>query len=145
MVTIPKIITDVFANILAPIKHVNRIPTFIIVQYKNRHHRPSGITTLSELKYPPGPKFSINPSTHPVTYSALLTILAKKKSVPIDPPKSGPSVRLIITITNKKEHKQLCNRYDLICVIHLQYTPPPSTAPFVEIAHTEDTVNNNIM
>lgn len=49
-------------------------------------------------KVPEGPKFSTKPSAHPEIFNALLTTLARKNNVPIEPPKSGPSVRLIITI-----------------------------------------------
>jgi len=37
------------------------------------------------------------PSAQPVMYRALLTMFARKKRVPIDPPNSGPRVRLIMT------------------------------------------------
>jgi len=40
-----------------------------------------------------------NPSAKPTVYKALLTRLAKKNKVPIDPPNSGPNVLLIITIS----------------------------------------------
>lgn len=47
---------------------------------------------------PPGPKFSIKPSTHPVMYKAEDTIFARKNNVPMDPPNSGPRVLDIITV-----------------------------------------------
>lgn len=53
---------------------------------------------------PAGPKFSTKPSEHPTRYKALLTKFAKKKSVPIDPPNSGPNVLLIITEILVKEY-----------------------------------------
>lgn len=46
---------------------------------------------------PDVPKFSTMPSAQPVMYRALLTMFARKKRVPIDPPNSGPRVRLIMT------------------------------------------------
>lgn len=56
-----------------------------------------------KLYSPASPKLSISPSTHPVRQSALLTTLARKNNVPIDPPSSGPNVLLIITVSNHKE------------------------------------------
>lgn len=52
---------------------------------------------MNYLLLPDGPKFSTKPSAHPEIHRALLTTFARKKSVPIDPPKSGPRVLLIIT------------------------------------------------
>lgn len=53
---------------------------------------------MLKLKYvPDGPKLVTRPSANPTVYKALLTILAKKNNVPIEPPNSGPSVLLIIT------------------------------------------------
>lgn len=46
---------------------------------------------------PEGPKLLTNPSANPTVYNALLTMFAKKNNVPIDPPNSGPNVRLIMT------------------------------------------------
>lgn len=46
---------------------------------------------------PLDPKFCTKPSAHPEMQRALDTMLAMKKMVPIEPPNSGPSVRLIIT------------------------------------------------
>jgi hypothetical protein len=51
---------------------------------------PGGLTSE---KAPPGPKLVTSPSTQAVTYSELLTTLAKKKSTPTEPPNSGPIVR----------------------------------------------------
>lgn len=34
--------TVVFANIVAPMRHITRFITFNVVQYKNSHHLPSG-------------------------------------------------------------------------------------------------------
>lgn len=53
---------------------------------------------LGNSYLPDGPKFSTKPSTQPDIQRALLTIFAKKNKVPIEPPNSGPSVLLIITI-----------------------------------------------
>ena len=58
---------------------------------------------------------------HPVANKALPTVLAAQNRMPIEPPSSGPNVRLII-----------------------KYTPPPLTAPFVAIAHIDKIVNPNI-
>jgi hypothetical protein len=52
---------------------------------------------LGKKNLPDVPKFSTMPSAQPVIYRALLTMFARKKRVPIDPPNSGPSVRLIMT------------------------------------------------
>lgn len=84
--------------------------------------------------------------------SALPTILAKKNSVPIAPPNSGPNVRLIMTFKMKEKNGSIFLRIFHVflnsstehTMAYSQYTPPPSTAPFVEIAHTDETVNNNI-
>lgn len=50
------------------------------------------------MDIPDGPKFSTKPSAQPDMFRALLTTFARKNSVPIDPPKSGPNVRLIMTV-----------------------------------------------
>lgn len=70
------------------------------------------------------------------------TTFAKKNSVPMEPPNSRPSVRLIITKNISKN--MLISKTMYTHCHNLQYTPPPSTAPFVEIAHTDATVNNKI-
>lgn len=125
--TIAKTKTVVLANIDAPIKQMIKFTRFKIVQYKNCHHLPSftifftkypkkhnqwnvnlfswlvkvkeqhGVLFSLQKFIPDGPKLSINPSTQPEMHRPLLTILAKKNKVPIEPPNSGPKVRLIIT------------------------------------------------
>jgi len=47
------------------------------------------------------------PSVQPDMAIADPTTLAKKKRVPIEPPNSKPSVRLIITMKTKREFKNL--------------------------------------
>jgi hypothetical protein len=51
------------------------------------------------------------PSAQPVMYSALLTMFARKKRVPIDPPNSGPNVRLIMTEVVKLRVSKKDNLY----------------------------------
>ena len=59
---------------------------------------------------------------HPVANNALPTVFAAQNNIPMDPPSSGPKVRLI-----------------------MKYTPPPCTAPFVAIAHMDNIVSPSIM
>lgn len=94
MLTIAKMITLVLANMAAPIRQTKRFAVFKREQYKNLHHLPSGKRVF---KYPEGPKFSTKPSAQPDTHKALETIFAMKNNVPMEPPNSGPSVRLIMT------------------------------------------------
>lgn len=61
-----------------------------------------------QYNLPEGPKFSTSPSTHPDMQRALLTTLAKKNKVPIDPPNSGPNVLLIITEATCQEAIYFC-------------------------------------
>lgn len=43
----------------------------------------------------------MRPSVQPTIYNALLTTFAKKNKVPMEPPNSGPSTLLIMTIREK--------------------------------------------
>lgn len=143
----PKISTEVLANNEAPIRHTSNIDVLIRVQNKKRHHNPSGKKPASPEKQPPGPKLFIMPSTQPEMAIAQPTTFAKKNSVPMEPPNSRPKVRLIITVVGGNVFNYLVwfKKVYIETLCNLQYTPPPSIAPFVEIAQTEATVNSNMM
>lgn len=93
MLTMPSTTTLVLANMSAPTRPISSISVLTDEQYRKRHHQPSGMAA----KWLPGPKFCTMPSTQPVMASAAPTRLARKNSVPMEPPNSAPSVRLIMT------------------------------------------------
>lgn len=64
---------------------------------KIKSNEDLAVQDKKHVDLPEGPKFSTNPSTQPDIHSALLTIFARKKRVPIEPPNSGPKVLLIMT------------------------------------------------
>ena len=89
----------------------------------------------------------------PAAYKAAVTILAKNSKVPIAPPNSPPENDIFMgleKLRNSASFKEEAFQSNVVhklpnVLLNMKYTPPPSTAPLVAIADTDNIVHIRIM